>query len=152
MQAKVYLNQPLTQDRYGLHFEKGEAHTDNEYLIKKLQSKGVKVEIEKEIIEKEETKLITKEKTIDEMSVAELKKYAEEKNIEIPSNVRSKADIVKFIKNYKEPDKKEEIGELEGDGKENPETPEDPESQKTDTPDEETPEELSGQETKTIQE
>ena len=45
MQAKVFLNQPLTQVRYGLHFEKGEALCDNEYIIAKLQKKGVKVEI-----------------------------------------------------------------------------------------------------------
>ena len=90
MKAKIILNQPLTQDRYGLHFEKGEAITDNEYLIKKLKSKGVKVEIIKE------------EKTINEMTVAELKEYAKENNIEIPSNVKNKADILKFITNYKE--------------------------------------------------
>ena len=48
MQAKVYLKQPLTQERYGLHFNKGEAQTDNEYLIKKLKQKGIKVEIIKE--------------------------------------------------------------------------------------------------------
>ena len=144
MQAKVYLNQPLTQDRYGLHFEKGEAHTDNEYLIKKLQSKGVKVEIEKE-----KTKLMPKEKIIDEMTIAELKEHAIAKNIEIPSNVKSKANILEFIKNYKEADKKEEIEESEGEGKENPENSE---AKKTDTPDGEKPEELSGQEIKTTQE
>lgn len=90
MKAKISLNQPLTQERYGLHFTKGEALCDNEYLIKKLQAKGVKVEIIKE------------EKTIDEMTVAELKVYATDNNIEIPSNVKSKADIIDFIKNYKE--------------------------------------------------
>lgn len=90
MKAKIFLNQPLTQDRYGLHFDKGEALCDNEYIINKLQKKGVKVEIIKE------------EKTIDEMTVAELKEYATEKNITIPSNVKSKADIIEFIKNYKE--------------------------------------------------
>lgn len=90
MKAKIFLNQPLTQDRYGLHFDKGEALCDNEYIINKLQKKGVKVEIIKE------------EKTIDEMIVAELKEYATEKNITIPSNVKSKADIIEFIKNYKE--------------------------------------------------
>jgi hypothetical protein len=90
MQAKVYLNQPLTQERYGLHFEQGEALCDNDYIIKKLQKKGVRVEIIKE------------EKTLDEMTVTELKEYAAEKNITIASNVRSKADIVEFIKNYKE--------------------------------------------------
>lgn len=92
MKAKIILNQPLTQDRYGLHFDKGEAQTDNEYIIKKLQAKGVKVEIVEEK---------TKEKTIDEMTVAELKVYATEKNIEIPSDVKNKADIVEFIKSYK---------------------------------------------------
>lgn len=90
MKAKIFLNQPLTQDRYGLHFDKGEALCDNEYIINKLQKKGVKVEIIKE------------EKTIYEMTVAELKEYATEKNITIPSNVKSKADIIEFIKNYKE--------------------------------------------------
>ena len=90
MKAKIFLNQPLTQDRYGLHFDKGEALCDNEYIINKLQKKGVKVEIIKE------------EKTIDEMTVAELKEYATEKNITIPSNVKSKSDIIEFIKNYKE--------------------------------------------------
>lgn len=90
MKAKIFLNQPLTQDRYGLHFDKGEALCDNEYIINKLQKKGVKVEIIKE------------EKKIDEMTVAELKEYATEKNITIPSNVKSKADIIEFIKNYKE--------------------------------------------------
>ena len=98
MKAKILLNQPLTQDRYGLHFDKGEAYTDNEYLIKKLKLKGVKVEIIEE----------KKEKTIDEMTVAELKNYASEKNIEIPSNVKNKADIVEFIKNYKEDGGKQE--------------------------------------------
>ncbi len=90
MKAKIILNQPLTQDRYGLHFDRGEAYTDNEYLIRKLQSKGVKVEIIKE------------EKTIDEMTVAELKEYATKNKIEIPSNVKAKADILDFLKNYKE--------------------------------------------------
>lgn len=102
MKAKIILNHPLTQDRYGLHFEKGEAYTENEYLIKKLKSKGVKVEILEE----------KTEKTIDEMTVAELKKYATEKNIEIPSNVKNKADIIEFIKNYKE--NKEEGQKEEG--------------------------------------
>lgn len=87
MQAKVYLNQPLTQDRYGLHFDRGEAQTDNEYIIKKLQAKGVKVEI------------LKAEKTIDEMTVSELKKYAEENNIEIPSKVKTKAGIIELLTN-----------------------------------------------------
>ena len=34
--AKIILNSPITTDRYGLHFVKGEAHTDNEYLINRL--------------------------------------------------------------------------------------------------------------------
>ena len=59
MQAKVYLKQPLTQERYGLHFNKGEAQTDNEYLIKKLKQKGIKVEI---IKEKKEEKTNIKDK------------------------------------------------------------------------------------------
>lgn len=116
MEAKIFLNQPLTQDRYGLHFEKGEAYTDNQYLINKLQAKGVKVEI----IEEEK-----KEKTIDEMTVAELKVYATTNNIEIPSDVKNKADIVEFIKNYKKDDGSNENnpgepGENESD--KNPET------------------------------
>ena len=45
MKAKIILNQPLTQERYGLHFEKGKAICDNEYIIKKIKKKGVKVEI-----------------------------------------------------------------------------------------------------------
>lgn len=98
MQAKVFLNQPLTQVRYGLHFEKGEALCDNEYIITKLQKKGVKVEIIDE----------PKEKTLDEMTVAELKEYATENNIEIPSNVKNKADIIEFLKNYNAEDEKEE--------------------------------------------
>lgn len=104
MQAKVYLNQPLTQDRYGLHFEKGEALCENEYIIKKLQTKGVKVEIIKE----EKPDQNPGKKEIDEMTIAELKKYATENNIEIPSKAKSKTDIVEFIKNYKEEDESPE--------------------------------------------
>lgn len=104
MKAKIFLNQPLTQDRYGLHFDKGEALCDNEYVITKLQKKGVKVEIIEEL----------KEKTFDEMTVVELKEYATENNIEIPSNVKNKADIIKFLKDYNAEDTKEET--------ENPET------------------------------
>ena len=98
MQAKVFLNQPLTQVRYGLHFEKGEALCDNEYIITKLQKKGVKVEIIDE----------PKEKTLDEMTVAELKEYATENNIEIPSKVKNKEYIIEFLKNYNAEDEKEE--------------------------------------------
>ena len=65
--AKVILNTPITTDRYGLHFINGEASTDNEYLINRLIRKGVKVEIQEEQPES------PKEKTIDEMTVAELK-------------------------------------------------------------------------------
>lgn len=111
--AKIILNSPITTDRYGLHFVKGEAHTDNEYLINRLIRKGVKVEIEQEV--PEEKPFVNEEKTIDEMTVAELKKYAAEKNIEIPSDVKNKADIIEFIKNYKEDDGKQETdGEDEG--------------------------------------
>ena len=111
--AKIILNSPITTDRYGLHFVKGEAHTDNEYLINRLIRKGVKVEIEQEV--PEEKTVVNEEKTIDEMTVAELKKYAAEKNIEIPSDVKNKADIIEFIKNYKEDDGKQETdGEDEG--------------------------------------
>lgn len=111
--AKIILNSPITTDRYGLHFVKGEAHTDNEYLINRLIRKGVKVEIEQEV--PEEKPVVNEEKTIDEMTVAELKKYAAEKNIEIPSDVKNKADIIEFIKNYKEDDGKQETdGEDEG--------------------------------------
>lgn len=120
MKAKIFLNQPLTQDRYGLHFERGEALCDNEYIITKLQKKGVKVEIIEEI----------KEKTLDEMTVAELKEYAATNNIEIPSNVRSKADIIEFIKNYnpentnddKNPEENTNDPETKTDENENPET------------------------------
>lgn len=94
--AKVILNTPITTDRYGLHFDKGEAYTNNEYLINKLIRKGVKVEIQEEQPE------IQKEKTIDEMTVAELKEYATKNKIEIPSNVKAKSDILDFLKNYKE--------------------------------------------------
>lgn len=106
--AKVILNTPITTDRYGLHFEKGEAHTNNEYLINKLIRKGVKVEIQEEQPE------VQKEKTIDEMTVAELKEYATKNKIEIPSTVKAKADILDFLKNYKEDpgeDKKEDLKE-----------------------------------------
>lgn len=96
MKAKIYLNQPLTQDRYGLHFDKGEALCENEYIIQKLIKKGVKVEIIEENLQKG-----IKEKTIDEMTIAELKKYAAENDIEIPSNAKNKADIIEFIINYK---------------------------------------------------
>ena len=100
--AKVVLNAPITTDRYGLHFVNGEAHTNNEYLINKLIRKGVKVEVEQESLEiKSNVKV---EKTIDEMTVAELKEYATKNNIEIPSNVKNKADIIGFITNYKEDD------------------------------------------------
>ncbi len=94
--AKVILNTPITTDRYGLHFEKGEANTNNEYLINKLIRKGVKIEIQEEHPE------ILKEKTIDEMTVAELKEYATKNKIEIPSKLKAKADILDFLKNYKE--------------------------------------------------
>ena len=87
--AKIILNSPITTDRYGLHFVKGEAHTDNEYLINRLIRKGVKVEIEQEI--PEEKPVVEEEKTIDEMTVAELKEYAATNNIEIPSNIKNKA-------------------------------------------------------------
>lgn len=112
MQAKVFLNQPLTQVRYGLHFEKGVALCDNEYIITKLQKKGVKVEIIEE----------PKEKTLEEKTVAELKEYAAENNIEIPSNVKNKADIIDFIKNYNAEDTKEEKPEDIKEGTENSET------------------------------
>ena len=94
--AKVILNTPITTDRYGLHFEKGEANTNNEYLINKLIRKGVKIEIQEEHPE------ILKEKTIDEMTVAELKEYATKNKIEIPSKLKAKADILDFLKNSKE--------------------------------------------------
>ena len=94
--AKVILNTPITTDRYGIHFEKGEANTNNEYLINKLIRKGVKIEIQEEHPE------ILKEKTIDEMTVAELKEYATKNKIEIPSKLKAKADILDFLKNYKE--------------------------------------------------
>mgnify|MGYP003571263375 CR=1 FL=1 len=105
--AKIILNSPITTDRYGLHFVKGEAHTDNEYLINRLIRKGVKVEIEQEV--SEEKPVVEEEKTIDEMTVAELKEYAAANNIEIPSNIKNKADIVEFIKNYKEDDGEQEV-------------------------------------------
>lgn len=98
--AKIILNTSITTNRYGLHFEKGEAHTNNEYLINKLIRKGVKVEIEKSDTNTENQK----EKTIDEMTIAELKEYATENNIEIPSNVKNKTDIIEFITNYKKDD------------------------------------------------
>ena len=94
--AKVILNTPITTDRYGLHFEKGEANTNNEYLINKLIRKGVKIEIQEEHPE------ILKEKTIDEMTVAELKEYATKNKIEIPSKLKAKADILDFFFFYKE--------------------------------------------------
>ena len=89
MKAKIVLNQALTQDRYGLHFDKGEAYTENEYLIKKLKAKGVKVEIVQE--EQEET-----EKALEDMTIKELTKVATEKGIEVP-NKSKKADIIKLL-------------------------------------------------------
>ena len=127
MQAKVFLNQPLTQVRYGLHFEKGVALCDNEYIITKLQKKGVKVEIIEE----------PKEKTLEEKTVAELKEYAAENNIEIPSNVKNKADIMDFIKNYNAEDTKEETKE----GEENPEE----KTEDSETNPEENPEEKNAE-------
>lgn len=106
MKAKVFLNQPLTQDRYGLHFTRGEAQTDNEYLIKKLQAKGVKVEVIKEEIM--ENKEIKKEKTLKEMKVDELKEIATEKGIEFKENIK-KIDIIKLINNYKDDSEEEKI-------------------------------------------
>lgn len=107
MKAKILLNQPLTQDRYGLHFDRGVAFTDNDYLIDKLSKKGVKVEIIKEEkIESKEIKEDKKEKTLEEMKVDELKKLAIEKGIELKSDYK-KADIIELIKNYKEDDEKE---------------------------------------------
>lgn len=128
MQAKVFLNQPLTQVRYGLHFEKGEALCDNEYIITKLQKKGVKVEIIDE----------PKEKTLDEMTVAELKEYATENNIEIPSNVKNKADIIEFLKNYNAEDEKEVEGNPE---EKTEEETKDPETNTEGNPEEKTAEE-----------
>lgn len=112
MKAKILLNQPLTQDRYGLHFDRGVAFTDNDYLIDKLSKKGVKVEIIKEEkIEAKENKEDKKEKTLEEMKVDELKAMAIEKGIELKSDLK-KADIIELIKQYEE-DKKEEIVEEE---------------------------------------
>ena len=128
MQAKVFLNQPLTQVRYGLHFEKGEALCDNEYIITKLQKKGVKVEIIEE----------PKEKTLEEKTVAELKEYAAENNIEIPSNVKNKADIIEYLKNYNAEDEKEEEG--------NPEEKTDGETKDPETNPEGNPEEKTTEE------
>lgn len=107
--AKVILNAPITTDRYGLHFVNGEAHTSNTYLINKLIRKGVKVEIKN----LDENSNNPKEKTIDEMTVVELKEYAAKSNIEIPSNVKNKADIIKFINNYKKDDEKEKKENLD---------------------------------------
>ncbi len=42
--VKVILNTPTTTDRYGLHFVKGEAFTDNEHIINRLQRKGVTIQ------------------------------------------------------------------------------------------------------------
>lgn len=108
MKAKILLNQPLTQDRYGLHFDRGVAFTDNEYLINKLSKKGVKVEIIKEEIT--ETKGIKEEKTLEEMRVDELKKLAIEKGIELKSDLK-KADIIELIKKYEEDNKEETVEE-----------------------------------------
>lgn len=88
MRAKIYLNRPLTENRYGLHFEKGEAHTDNEYLIKKLQSKGIRVEIIKE------------EKELEDMTKKELVSLAEEKQINIPEKA-NKDEIILYLKGEK---------------------------------------------------
>ena len=87
MKAKIVLNQALTQDRYGLHFDKGEAYTENEYLIKKLKTKGVKVEI----VQEEET-----EKALENMTIKELTKVAAEKGFAVPKNSK-KADIIKLL-------------------------------------------------------
>ena len=102
--AIIKLNNPITIDKYGLHFEKGEAQTDNAYIINKLAHKGFKIIGDK--IENEEKK----EKTIEEMTVAELKKLAAERQIEIPNNITKKAEIIEYI-NGKE--NKEEVEELE---------------------------------------
>ena len=86
MKAKIVLNQALTQDRYGLHFDKGEAYTENEYLIKKLKAKGVKVEvIQEETI-----------KALEDMTIKELTKVAAEKGFAVPKNSK-KADIIKLL-------------------------------------------------------
>lgn len=113
--AKVILNAPITTDRYGLHFVNGEAHTTDTYLINKLIRKGVKVEIENPETNSENPE----KKTIDEMTIAELKKYATENNIEITSNVKNKADIIEFITNYKKDDGEEKDTQTD-DGEENP--------------------------------
>lgn len=126
MKAKVYLNQPLTQDRYGLHFEKGEALCENEYIIQKLQKKGVKVEI----IEEKQEEIVqnnSKEKTVDEITIAELRKYATENNIKIPSKVKNKTDIIEFINNYKKDDEEQkdlQTNNDEGNPNTNSESPE----------------------------
>lgn len=136
--AKVILNAPITTDRYGLHFVNGEAHTTNTYLINKLIRKGVKVEVENP----DTNSNFLKEKTIDEMTVAELKEYATEKNIEIPSTVKNKADIVEFIKNYKEDDGKENL-DTKPDS-----TDEDPDTNSNDANGEENNEEDNGEKPK----
>lgn len=115
--AKVILNAPITTDRYGLHFVNGEAHTTDTYLINKLIRKGVKVEIENPDTNTENPE----KKTIDEMTIAELKKYATENNIEIPSNVKNKTDIIEFITNYKKDDDDPKNPDTNS-GEENPDT------------------------------
>lgn len=90
MKAKVYLNQPLTQERYGLHFDRGVAQTDNEYLINKLKNKGVRLEVIKE------EKQIKENKQLKDMKKEELINLAKQKGIEVDIK-QTKEKILKLI-------------------------------------------------------
>lgn len=84
LKAKIILSHPISQDRYGLHFDRGVAQTNNEYLINKLKNKGVKVEI------------IQENKQLKDMKKEELINLAKQKGIEVDIK-QTKEKILKLI-------------------------------------------------------
>lgn len=84
LKAKIILSHPISQDRYGLHFDRGVAQTNNEYLINKLKNKGVKVEI------------IQENKQLKDMKKEELLNLAKERRIKV-DNKLTKEEILKLI-------------------------------------------------------
>lgn len=70
-----------------IRFTDGIAETDNERIVKKLKGLGYKVEGES-----------SEEVDLSEMSVKELKAYADEKGIDI-GNATKKAEIITMIQN-----------------------------------------------------
>ena len=135
MKAKITLNHALTQERYGLHFDKGEAYTENEYLIKKLKAKGVKVEIVQE-----ET-----ERALEDMTIKELTEIATEKGIEEPKKSK-KADIIELLNADNEETVEETVIENENEETTDDTVNEETTGENTESEEETTTEEISNEE------